>query len=122
MENFVNDEKSSDTNLSLNSEKKHIGISDLFGNLLHGIIVCSHRLLGIGDSRLADEKEILKGTKYTKIQSEVAELKERRFESKKQLKEFAKKSKQLNLLEVQAKLAQIKQSKKKFSKFWKRHD
>lgn len=121
MNNFVNGGNSSETKLSLNSDKKHLRISDLFDNLLHGIIVYSHKFFGIDNNRSVDEYKKIEDEKYAQIQSEVSELKELKLESFHHLQEYKRKAKLLNLLEVRAKLAQIKQNKKKFSRFWKRH-
>lgn len=121
MENSVNDEKSSKTNLSQQTIMSHKGITDLFSNLIQGIVLYSHKIFRLDDNAHLDEYKKFSEEKYAQIQSEVSELKERKSENIQQKKEYNKKSKLLNLLEVQAKLAQIKQNKKKFSKFWKRH-
>ena len=121
MKNFVNGETSSKMKLSLNSDEKHLRISDLFDDLLHGIIVYSHKFLGMDNNRSIDEDKENTDEKYAKIKSELSELKELSLESLHHLKEYKRKLKQLSLLEVQVKLAQIKQNKKKCSKFWKQH-
>ena len=120
MENFINAENSTDANFSSHSDKKHIGISGIFDNLLHGIAACSHKFFGMENHHSIDDKKAA-DEKYAQIQSEVSELKELKMESFHHLQEYKRKAKQLNLLEVRAKLAQIKQNKKKFSKFWKQH-
>lgn len=120
MKDFVNDEKSSKTKLSLDSTKKHLRISDLFDNLLNGIVVCSYKIFGIDNSRLPDENVKTTDERYTQMKSELSESKEVKFDNSLQAKEYRRKSKQLTLLEVQAELAQIKQNRKRFLKFWKK--
>ena len=124
MDNFNHGNKPQEKNSSFETNHKNMKISDFFGNFVHELITYSHKIFGYTHEkvRYSDDFEKTADEKYQLINSEVSNLKEHKSESKKQMQEYIKKAKQLNLLEVQVKLAQIKQNKKKFLKFWKRHD
>jgi len=121
MKNSVTGENLSEKQLSSTSHEHHLRMSELFGSLFHGIVECSHKFLGMDNNHFIDEDKKNTVEKYAKIKSELSELKELSLESLHHLKEYKRKLKQLSLLEVQVKLAQIKQNKKKCSKFWKQH-
>lgn len=120
MKDFVSDKELSETKLLSNSTKKRIRISDLFDNLLNGIVVYSHKIFGMDNNHLSDEKIEKIDEKYAQMQARMAENKELKLDNSLQSKEHRKNSKQLALLEVRAELAQIKQNKKKLLKFWKK--
>lgn len=121
MKNSVTGENLSEKQTSSISHEHHLRMSDLFGNLFHGIVKCSHKFLGMDNNHFIDEDKKNTVEKYAKIKSELSELKELSLENLHHLKAYKRKLKQLSLLEVQVKLAQIKQNKKKCSKFWKQH-
>ena len=52
MENSVNDEKSSKTNLSQQPIMSHKGITDLFSNLIQGIGLYSHKIFRLDDNEI----------------------------------------------------------------------
>lgn len=120
MKDFVSDKELSETKLLSNSTQKHIRISDLFDNLLNGIVLYSHKIFGMDNNHLTDENIDRIEEKYTQMQTRISENKEPKLDNSLQSKVGRKKSKQLALLEVRAELAQIKQNKKKFLKFWKK--
>lgn len=56
---------------------------------------------------------------YLEISSEVKKLKEQLEEKDQKLKDYEEQKKRLNLMEVQLKIMQLEQNKKKFWEFWK---
>ncbi len=115
MDNFNHGNKPQEKNSSFETNHKNVKISDFFGNFVHELITYSHKIFCHKNGKIGyyDDFENTANKKYQLMNAEVSALKEHKSESQKQMKEYIKKVKQLNLLEVQVKLAQIKQNKTK---------